>query len=182
MARGARKARLPGAGRNHGGRQHQVRVAAHILAEQADAFIQGTADDGPAVGIIALLLALVPAVLGAHYEALALAEQDHTAVGLREQTQQVFEEAVQQRLHLQRPTEVLGEGHRVGHTWEGRLILKGFGDPALASSNLRQLVSILWREGIRNVTGGIVWVKARSRAEAGVDRGTGSAERARPVQ
>ena len=53
------------------------------------------------------------------------------------------------------PTEVLGEGHRVGSTWQGRLVLKGFGDPALTSSDLRRLVNILWRMGIRRVTGGI---------------------------
>jgi serine-type D-Ala-D-Ala carboxypeptidase/endopeptidase (penicillin-binding protein 4) len=53
------------------------------------------------------------------------------------------------------PTEVLGEGHRVGDTWEGRLILKGFGDPALTSGDLNRLTGILWREGIRRVTGGV---------------------------
>jgi D-alanyl-D-alanine carboxypeptidase/D-alanyl-D-alanine-endopeptidase (penicillin-binding protein 4) len=53
------------------------------------------------------------------------------------------------------PTEVLGEGRRVGDTWEGRLILKGFGDPTLTSTDLKRLVGILWREGIRRVTGGI---------------------------
>ncbi len=54
------------------------------------------------------------------------------------------------------PTEVLGEGRRVGSTWQGRLVLKGFGDPTLTSSGLNRLVGILWREGIRRVTGGIV--------------------------
>jgi D-alanyl-D-alanine carboxypeptidase/D-alanyl-D-alanine-endopeptidase (penicillin-binding protein 4) len=54
------------------------------------------------------------------------------------------------------PTEVLGEGRRVGHTWQGQLVLKGFGDPALTTSDLSRLVGILWREGIRRVTGGIV--------------------------
>jgi D-alanyl-D-alanine carboxypeptidase/D-alanyl-D-alanine-endopeptidase (penicillin-binding protein 4) len=53
------------------------------------------------------------------------------------------------------PTEVLGEGRRVGSTWEGRLILKGFGDPTLTSADLKRLVGILWRSGIRRVTGGI---------------------------
>jgi D-alanyl-D-alanine carboxypeptidase/D-alanyl-D-alanine-endopeptidase (penicillin-binding protein 4) len=53
------------------------------------------------------------------------------------------------------PTEVLGEGRRVGGTWQGRLILKGFGDPALTSSDLKRLVGILRRMGIRRVTGGI---------------------------
>jgi serine-type D-Ala-D-Ala carboxypeptidase/endopeptidase (penicillin-binding protein 4) len=50
---------------------------------------------------------------------------------------------------------VLGEGRRVGSTWRGRLILKGFGDPALTSSDLRRLVGILHRMGIRRVTGGV---------------------------
>ncbi len=53
------------------------------------------------------------------------------------------------------PTALLGQGGRVGDTWEGRLILKGFGDPSLTSSDLHRLVNILWREGIRHVTGGI---------------------------
>ena len=54
------------------------------------------------------------------------------------------------------PTEVLGEGKRVGSTWVGKLVLKGYGDPALSSSDLERLVNILWRLGIRRVTGGIV--------------------------
>jgi serine-type D-Ala-D-Ala carboxypeptidase/endopeptidase (penicillin-binding protein 4) len=54
------------------------------------------------------------------------------------------------------PTQVLGEGHRVGSTWEGRLVLKGSGDPSLTSGGLNRLVNILWREGIRRVTGDIV--------------------------
>ena len=54
------------------------------------------------------------------------------------------------------PTSVLGEGHRSGSTWEGRLVLKGSGDPSLTSHGLRRLVNILWREGIRRVTGDVV--------------------------
>jgi serine-type D-Ala-D-Ala carboxypeptidase/endopeptidase (penicillin-binding protein 4) len=54
------------------------------------------------------------------------------------------------------PTEVLGEGQRSGSTWVGRLVLKGFGDPTLSSADLGRLASILWREGIRRVTGGVV--------------------------
>ena len=54
------------------------------------------------------------------------------------------------------PTQLLGEGHRSGDTWVGRLILKGFGDPALTSGDLDRLAGILWREGIRRVTGGVV--------------------------
>ncbi len=54
------------------------------------------------------------------------------------------------------PTEVLGDGIRAGSTWRGSLVLKGFGDPSLTSSDLNRLVNILWREGIRKVTGAIV--------------------------
>ncbi len=54
------------------------------------------------------------------------------------------------------PTTVLGEGKRVGSTWEGQLVLRGSGDPSLTSRGLKRLVNILWREGIRTVTGDIV--------------------------
>lgn len=54
------------------------------------------------------------------------------------------------------PTELLGEGVRRGHVWRGNLVLKGFGDPSLTSADLGHLVAILWREGIRRVTGTIV--------------------------
>ena len=53
------------------------------------------------------------------------------------------------------PTEVLGEGRRVGSTWQGRLILKGFGDPTLTTADLNASSDPLAR-GIRRVTGGIV--------------------------
>jgi D-alanyl-D-alanine carboxypeptidase/D-alanyl-D-alanine-endopeptidase (penicillin-binding protein 4) len=54
------------------------------------------------------------------------------------------------------PTEVLGEGRRSGTTWRGTLVLKGYGDPALTTGDLERLVGILWREGIRKVTGSLV--------------------------
>jgi serine-type D-Ala-D-Ala carboxypeptidase/endopeptidase (penicillin-binding protein 4) len=53
-------------------------------------------------------------------------------------------------------TEVLGEGHRAGHVWEGSLVLKGFGDPTLSSADLLQLVHVLRERGIRRVTGFVV--------------------------
>ena len=53
-------------------------------------------------------------------------------------------------------TAVLGEGHRAGDVWDGNLVLKGFGDPSLTSKELAHLAGILWREGIRQVTGHIV--------------------------
>ncbi len=53
------------------------------------------------------------------------------------------------------PTELLGDGRRVGDTWFGSLVLKGFGDPALSSGDLERLANILWRLGIRRVSGWI---------------------------
>ena len=55
------------------------------------------------------------------------------------------------------PTSVLGEGRRVGSTWEGRLVLKGSGDPSLTSGGLRRLANILWRResaGSRAISSG----------------------------
>ncbi len=54
------------------------------------------------------------------------------------------------------PTELLGAGRRSGTTWRGNLVLKGFGDPSLTSSDLGRLAGILWREGVHRVTGDIV--------------------------
>jgi D-alanyl-D-alanine carboxypeptidase/D-alanyl-D-alanine-endopeptidase (penicillin-binding protein 4) len=54
------------------------------------------------------------------------------------------------------PTEILGEGRREGHTWKGQLVVKGFGDPTLTTADLKRLAGILWRQGIRHVTGGVV--------------------------
>jgi D-alanyl-D-alanine carboxypeptidase/D-alanyl-D-alanine-endopeptidase (penicillin-binding protein 4) len=50
-------------------------------------------------------------------------------------------------------TEVLGEGRRVGSVWRGRLVLKGYGDPTLETSDLQRLVKQLYDLGIRTVTG-----------------------------
>lgn len=54
------------------------------------------------------------------------------------------------------PTEALGEGARSGATWRGDLVLKGFGDPSLTSSELGHLVDVLHNEGIRKISGHIV--------------------------
>jgi D-alanyl-D-alanine carboxypeptidase/D-alanyl-D-alanine-endopeptidase (penicillin-binding protein 4) len=52
-------------------------------------------------------------------------------------------------------TQVLGEGTRTGSTWNGRLVLRGFGDPTLTSADLRTLASALRSTGLRRVTGRI---------------------------
>ena len=53
-------------------------------------------------------------------------------------------------------THVLGEGELEGSTWQGDLVLKGYGDPALATPALRRLAAQVRAFGIRRVTGAVV--------------------------
>jgi D-alanyl-D-alanine carboxypeptidase/D-alanyl-D-alanine-endopeptidase (penicillin-binding protein 4) len=53
-------------------------------------------------------------------------------------------------------TDVLGEGQQAGATWQGNLVLKGYGDPSLASAGLRALATQVRAAGIRRVSGTIV--------------------------
>ena len=50
-------------------------------------------------------------------------------------------------------TVVLGEGRQVGRVWQGRLVLKGYGDPTLQTDDLQRLAKKLYDRGIRTVTG-----------------------------
>ena len=52
-------------------------------------------------------------------------------------------------------TAVYGEGELVGATWNGDLVLKGFGDPTLSRGDLGALARQVRAAGIRQVTGGI---------------------------
>ena len=52
-------------------------------------------------------------------------------------------------------TDVLGVGFRDGRTWVGDLVLKGFGDPTLATADLDELARDVEAEGIAHVTGRI---------------------------
>jgi serine-type D-Ala-D-Ala carboxypeptidase/endopeptidase (penicillin-binding protein 4) len=52
-------------------------------------------------------------------------------------------------------TEVLVTGERAGATWRGDLVLKGHGDPTLASTDLDRLAGSVRAQGITRVTG---WV------------------------
>ncbi len=52
-------------------------------------------------------------------------------------------------------TMVFGEGQLAGSTWNGDLVLKGFGDPTLTRGDLRALARQIRAYGIRQVTGGI---------------------------
>jgi D-alanyl-D-alanine carboxypeptidase/D-alanyl-D-alanine-endopeptidase (penicillin-binding protein 4) len=53
-------------------------------------------------------------------------------------------------------TELYGVGVRRGDVWDGNLVLKGFGDPTLASSDLDGLARKVRAAGIRSVTGRVL--------------------------
>jgi len=52
-------------------------------------------------------------------------------------------------------TEVYGVGERDGPSWDGDLVLKGFGDPTLTTADLDRLASAIRGRGIHVVTGRI---------------------------
>jgi D-alanyl-D-alanine carboxypeptidase/D-alanyl-D-alanine-endopeptidase (penicillin-binding protein 4) len=55
------------------------------------------------------------------------------------------------------PTEVRGQGSLgSGGTWNGNIVLKGYGDPTLSSWSLRALVRKVRAVGIRHVTGMVI--------------------------
>jgi len=53
-------------------------------------------------------------------------------------------------------TDVLGEGEQSGSTWQGNLVLKGYGDPALSFAQLNSLARQVAGDGIRQVSGRIL--------------------------
>jgi D-alanyl-D-alanine carboxypeptidase/D-alanyl-D-alanine-endopeptidase (penicillin-binding protein 4) len=53
-------------------------------------------------------------------------------------------------------TEVYGVGTRAGATWDGDLVLKGFGDPTLSTSDLDRLAATIRARGIRSVSGRVL--------------------------
>jgi serine-type D-Ala-D-Ala carboxypeptidase/endopeptidase (penicillin-binding protein 4) len=53
-------------------------------------------------------------------------------------------------------TDVLGEGSQSGSTWQGDLVLKGYGDPTLSSAELALLARQVRAAGITTVTGRIL--------------------------
>jgi len=54
------------------------------------------------------------------------------------------------------PTQLRARGHQTGSVWNGKLILKGYGDPALSGSQLGRLARAVGKKGITRVTGAIV--------------------------
>src|SRR6476659_10006412 len=53
-------------------------------------------------------------------------------------------------------TDVLGEGQEVGTTWQGDLVLKGYGDPTLSSADLVDLARQVRAAGITRITGSVL--------------------------
>jgi D-alanyl-D-alanine carboxypeptidase/D-alanyl-D-alanine-endopeptidase (penicillin-binding protein 4) len=53
-------------------------------------------------------------------------------------------------------TDALGEGLQVGSTWQGDLVLKGYGDPTLSDADLVSLARQVRASGITRVTGSIL--------------------------
>jgi D-alanyl-D-alanine carboxypeptidase/D-alanyl-D-alanine-endopeptidase (penicillin-binding protein 4) len=62
-------------------------------------------------------------------------------------------------------TDVLGDGRQAGATWQGDLVLKGYGDPALSAAKIGSLARQVAAAGIQNVSGRILadesWFDAR---------------------
>ncbi|HXY79816.1 MAG TPA: D-alanyl-D-alanine carboxypeptidase/D-alanyl-D-alanine-endopeptidase [Gaiellaceae bacterium] len=65
-------------------------------------------------------------------------------------------------------TDVLGEGEQTGGTWQGDLVLKGYGDPTLSSRGLAALAQQVHADGITRVTGRVLgdetWFDSRRTA------------------
>jgi D-alanyl-D-alanine carboxypeptidase/D-alanyl-D-alanine-endopeptidase (penicillin-binding protein 4) len=53
-------------------------------------------------------------------------------------------------------TDVLGEGQQLGGTWQGDLVLKGYGDPTLSDAGLKSLAQQVRASGITRVTGRVL--------------------------
>jgi serine-type D-Ala-D-Ala carboxypeptidase/endopeptidase (penicillin-binding protein 4) len=53
-------------------------------------------------------------------------------------------------------TDVLGDGEQSGTTWQGNLVLKGYGDPALSFAQLNSLARQVAAAGIKHVSGRIL--------------------------
>jgi D-alanyl-D-alanine carboxypeptidase/D-alanyl-D-alanine-endopeptidase (penicillin-binding protein 4) len=53
-------------------------------------------------------------------------------------------------------TDVLGEGQQSGTNWQGNLVLKGYGDPALSFAQVNSLARQVAADGIQHVSGRIL--------------------------
>ncbi len=53
-------------------------------------------------------------------------------------------------------TDVLGDGTQSGTTWRGDIVLKGYGDPTLSTTELWSLAHQVAHDGIRHVNGRVI--------------------------
>ena len=53
-------------------------------------------------------------------------------------------------------TDVLGDGRVSGTTWQGNLVLKGYGDPALSAAQVEKLARQVAADGIKHVSGRVL--------------------------
>ena len=53
-------------------------------------------------------------------------------------------------------TDVLGDGTQDGATWQGDVVLKGYGDPTLSAADLRSLAHQVARDGITRINGRVI--------------------------
>jgi D-alanyl-D-alanine carboxypeptidase/D-alanyl-D-alanine-endopeptidase (penicillin-binding protein 4) len=53
-------------------------------------------------------------------------------------------------------TDVLGDGTQSGTTWQGDIVLKGYGDPTLSAADLWSLARQVARDGITHVHGRVI--------------------------
>jgi serine-type D-Ala-D-Ala carboxypeptidase/endopeptidase (penicillin-binding protein 4) len=62
-------------------------------------------------------------------------------------------------------TDVLGDGTQSGSTWEGDVVLRGYGDPTLSTADLRSLAGQVSADGIAHISGKVLgdesWFDAR---------------------
>jgi D-alanyl-D-alanine carboxypeptidase/D-alanyl-D-alanine-endopeptidase (penicillin-binding protein 4) len=62
-------------------------------------------------------------------------------------------------------TDALGDGTQRGKTWQGNIVLKGYGDPTLSSADLWSLARQVRQDGITHVKGRVIgdesWFDAR---------------------
>ena len=82
-------------------------------------------------------------------------------------------------------TEVYGVGARAGATWNGDLILKGFGDPTLSAADIDRLAATIRGRGIRVVNGPGAGRRVASTTRSVARQGgsaTSSAARPRPCR
>ena len=122
---------------------------AQSLGERLDSALTVSGVSRARTGAVALERATGRVVYGLHRNrSLAPASNQKLAVALSVLDRLGPDHRIQ--------TVVRGRGSLAGNTWQGRLILKGYGDPTLTGTDLRTLAVAVRNQGITRVTGRIV--------------------------